>query len=89
MRPVEVFLTTCLEQDLAMAVFFGPVSAYFGTIETNGWRMLHFHCLVCLKRIFSFSNLHKKIIDKDKFKTRLLLFLDQIIKCELTLVNTN
>lgn len=68
---------------------FGPVPAYFGTVETNGRGMLHLHYLVWLKGMSSFSDLYRKIVDEDGFKTRLLSFLYQIIRCELTLVDTN
>ncbi len=69
--------------------FFGPVSAYFGPVETNSRGMLHLYCLVLLKEISSFSDLCKKIAGEDQFKTRLLSFLDQVIRCELTPVDTN
>ena len=26
--------------------FFGPVSTYFGMVETNGRKILHLHCLI-------------------------------------------
>lgn len=51
--------------------------------------MLHLHYLVWLKGLSSFSDLQKRIIDKNRFKTRLLSFLDQVIKGKLTLVDTN
>ncbi len=47
---------------------FGPVSAYFGTVETNSRDMLHLDCLVWLKGMSSFSDLHKKIAGEDQFK---------------------
>ncbi len=68
---------------------FGPVSTYFGTVETNGRGMLHLHCLVWLKGMSSFSDLRRKIVDEDGFKAWLLSFLDQVIRCELTPVNTD
>ncbi len=66
---------------------FGPVLTYFGTVETNGRGMLHLHCLVWLKGMSSFSDLRRKIVDKNGFKARLFSFLDQVIRCELTLVD--
>ncbi|WP_375449088.1 hypothetical protein [uncultured Nostoc sp.] len=33
----------------------GPVSTYFGTVETNGRGMLHLHCLVWLRGAFHIS----------------------------------
>ncbi len=68
---------------------FGPISAYFGTVEINGRGMLYLHCLVWLKEMSSFSDLRKKIAGEDQFKTRLLSFLDRVIRCELTPVDTN
>lgn len=35
---------------------FGPMSTYFGTVETNGRGMLHLHYLVWLKDMTNFSN---------------------------------
>ncbi len=37
----------------------------------------------------SFSDLCNKIAGEDKFKTQIVLFFDQVIRCELTLVDTN
>ncbi len=51
--------------------------------------MLHLHCLVWLKGMSSFSDLRKKIVDEDRFKARRLSFLDQVIRCELTPVDTD
>ena len=69
--------------------FFGPVSVYFGTIETNGWGMLYLYCLIWLKKMSSFFDFCRKIANKDGFKTKLLSFLDQVIRCKLTLVDIN
>ena len=49
--------------------FFGLISAYFGTIETNGQGILYPYYLVWYKEISSFSDLCKKIADKTRFKT--------------------
>ncbi len=68
---------------------FGLVLTYFETVETNGQGMLHLHCLVWLKRMSSFSDLQRKIVDGDGFKARLLSFLNQVIRCELTPVDTD
>ena len=67
----------------------GLVLVYFRTIETNSRGMLHLHYLVWLKEMSSFFDFHKRIIDKDRFKTCLLSFLDQVIRCELILVDIN
>lgn len=37
----------------------------------------------------SFSDLHRKIANEDRFNTQLLTFLDKIIKCNFTPVDTN
>lgn len=37
----------------------------------------------------SFSDLHKKIVDENKFKIQILSFLNQIIRYELTPVDIN
>ncbi len=68
---------------------FGSVLAYFGTVETNGQSVLHLHYIVLLKGRYNFSNLCIKIADKDRFKTQLFAFLDQVIRCKLILVDTN
>lgn len=68
---------------------FGPISTYFGMVETNGRGILHLHCLVWFKGMSSFSDLRRKIVDEDGFKAWLLSFLDQVIRCELTLVDTD
>ena len=67
---------------------FAPVSAYFRTIEINGWGMHNFHCLVWLKEMSSFFDLRKKIAGEDQFKSQLFLFLDKVIRFELTHVDT-
>lgn len=69
--------------------FFGPISSYFETVATNSQAMLHLNCLVWLKKMSSFFDLNEKIVDKHKFKTRLLLFLDQVIRCKLTPIDMN
>ncbi len=51
--------------------------------------MLHLHCLAWLKEMSRFSDLCKKIASEDEFKIQLLSFLDQVIKCELTPIDTN
>lgn len=45
--------------------------------------MLYVHCLVWHKEISSFS------IDEDEFKAWLFSFLNQVIRWELTLLDTN
>ena len=99
MNPIAVvtfFHETCrdifkhlLRAESSNGGIFVLISAYFGTIETNGRGMLHLHCLVWLKRISSFFNLQRKVVDEDGFKIRLLSFLDQVIRCELIFVDIN
>ena len=71
-----------------MAAYW-PILAYFKTVETNSRGMLYFYYLVWLKGMSSFSDLYRRIVDKDTFKTQLLSFLDEVIRCELTLVDIN
>ena len=59
----------------------GPVSTYFGTVETNGRGMLHLHCLVWLKGASHLPTLRAKIQGNEDFRVRLLAFLEHIIKC--------
>ena len=56
------------------------MSIYFGIIETNGYDMLHLHCLVWLKRALYLPTLYAKIQDNKDFYVRLLAFLECIIK---------
>lgn len=49
--------------------------------------MLYLYCLIWFKKILSFFDLWKKIVDKNEFKTWLISFLGQVIKCELILVD--
>ncbi len=51
--------------------------------------MLHLYCLVWLKKMSSFSGLCRNIANEDECKIRLLSFLDQVIRCELTPMDTN
>ena len=67
MNPVAVaqfFQSICsaifehlLQDSPANPGLFGPVSTYFGTVETNGRGMLHLHCLVWLKRLYHLETL--------------------------------
>lgn len=78
-----------LRQKSSNGGLFGPVSAYFKTVKINSRDMLHLYCLVFHKTMSSFSDLSKRIVDEDGFKIRLLSFLDQVISCEMTPVDTN
>ncbi len=59
----------------------GPISNYFGTVETNGCGMLHLHCLVWLKGVSHLAILRTQLQSNDEFCQKLLSFLKQIIKC--------
>ncbi len=39
----------------------GPISNYFGTVETNGRGMLHLHCLVWLKGVLHLAMLRTQL----------------------------
>lgn len=56
--------------------FFSSVLAYFGTIKINGQGILYLHYLEWLKEISNFFDLHRRIVDEDRFKTQILSFLD-------------
>ena len=58
----------------------GPISTYFGIIETNAHSILHFYCFVWLKRESHLPTLHIKIQENKDFYMRLLAFLEYIIK---------
>lgn len=60
---------------------FGPISTYFGTLETNGRGMLHLHCLVWLKGAFHLSKLRQRLLSDPEYTDRVVEFIDQIIKC--------
>lgn len=39
--------------------FFGPISTYFGIVETNGQRILHLHCLIWFCNAFHITQLYE------------------------------
>ncbi len=59
----------------------GSISNYFGTVEMNGHRMLHLHCLMWLKGVLHLAILQTQLQSNDKFCQNLFLFLKHIIKC--------
>lgn len=63
---------------------FGPMSIYFGTVETNGRGMLHLHCLVWLKGMTNLSNFRQKMPSDPDYLSQLIQFLDHIIKASLS-----
>lgn len=60
---------------------FGPVSTYFGTIETNGREMLHLHCLVWLRSAFYISQLRDQLQADSEYASRVVVFINHIIRC--------
>ncbi len=59
-----------------------PISNYyFGNVEMNGRRILHLHCLVWLKGVSHLAMLRTQLQNNDKFRQKLLSFLEYIIKC--------
>ncbi len=68
---------------------FGPVSTYFGIVETNGRGMLHLHCLVWLTRMTNLSNFRQRICGNPSYLGRLLHFLDHIITTSLSVHSSN
>lgn len=63
---------------------FGPVSTYFGTVETNGRGILHLHCLIWLKGMTNLSNFRQRMRDDPDYLSQLIQFLDHIIKASLS-----
>ncbi len=59
----------------------GPISNYFGTVETNSCGMLQLHCLVWLKGVSHLATLRTQLQSNDEFRQKLLSFLEHIIKC--------
>ena len=93
MNPVamaQFFNTTCqgifkhlLQAGSGSGGLFGPVSTYFGTVETNGHGMLHFHCLIWLQGTHHIAKLRQKLVEDSEFTASFLKFIDSIIKCSL------
>lgn len=59
------------------------VSIYFRSIKTNGYSMLHLHCLIRFKGVLHLPTLYTKIQGIKEFYMRLLAFLEYIIKCSI------
>ncbi len=57
-----------------------PISNYFDTVETNSHGMLHLHCLMWLKGVLHLAILWMQLQSNDKFRPKLLSFLEHIIK---------
>ena len=61
----------------------GPVSTYFGTVETNGRGMLHLHCLVWLRGAFHLSEIRNRLCSDTEYAAKMVEFVDNIIKCSI------
>ncbi len=61
----------------------GPVSTYYGTVETNGRGMLHLHCLVGLHGAFHLADLGSHLQSDPQYATDILQFIDTIISYSL------
>ena len=61
----------------------GPVSTYFGTVETNGRGMLHLHCLIWLSGSFHLSEIRNQLCSDTEYVAKMVEFVDNIIKCSI------
>ncbi len=63
--------------------FLRPVSTYFRTVETNDQRMLHFQCLIVLRRAFHHSEMCDRLCLYLTYAKRMVEFIDNIIRCSI------
>lgn len=82
------YLIKNLLKCLVQGGVLGPVKAYFGTVENQGRGSLHLHLLIWLNHEFTPSQLKDKIQDED-FRTKLLQYLEDIVKEDLDLFQGN
>ena len=61
----------------------GPVSTYFGKVETNGRGILHLHCLVWLRGAFHLLKIRNQLCSDPEYAARMANFTDNIIRCSL------
>ena len=73
---------------LVLGGVLGPTKAYFGTVESQGRGSLHLHLLIWLNHKFTPAQLKEQIQQED-FRTRLLEYLEDIIKEDLDLFQGN
>lgn len=95
MNPVAVarfFETTCcgiFEHLMAAGSkdggLLGPVSTYFGIVETNGQGMLHLYCLVWLRDVFHISKLRDRLQTDSEYAARVVEFVNCIIRYSIVL----
>ncbi len=84
------FETTCrdiFEYSLAAGSknggLFSLISTYFGTVETNDQRILHFLCLVWLHSAFYITQLRERLQADFKYIPCVVEFIDRIIRCSI------
>ncbi len=61
----------------------GPVSFYYGMIETNGRGILHLYCLVWLCGAFYLADLHNRLQSDPQYAMDMLQFIDIMISYSL------
>lgn len=61
----------------------GPVSTYFGTVETNGRGMLHLHCLVWLRGAFYLVELRNRLQSDPQYAINMVKLIDNIVCCSI------
>ena len=93
MNPVAVaqfFEATCatvfdglLHDGVSGTGFLGPVSTYFGTVETNGQGMLRLHCLIWLKRFYYLATFQRQLVSEPQYKRQMVEYLDHIVNCSI------
>ncbi len=62
---------------------FGPISPYFGTVETYSRGMLYLHCLLWLHGAFYITQLCKQLHTDSKYAVCVVEFIDYIIRCSI------
>jgi hypothetical protein len=63
----------------------GELANHFGVVETNGRGMLHLHALVWLTGNLAFSDLRDRLLRDSAFATRMIRYLDTVIKQSIDL----
>ncbi len=73
---------------LVLGGVLGPAKAYFGTVESQGRGSLHLHLLIWLNHNYTPMQLKEQIQQED-FRTKLLEYLEDVIKEDLDLFQGN
>jgi hypothetical protein len=81
-------LVKSILKSLVLGGVLGPANAYFGTVESQGRGSLHLHLLIWLNHKFTPMQLKEQIQQED-FRTKLLEYLEDIIKEDLDLFQGN